>query len=995
MTATLVKYDPELPFVKHGGLQFLKNNADTQEPLLVVAGTGWGKTTTLALFYAERYSGVEMPQGASPPVIITVPGRAAARAMYRFLDGHCHGSGLFGYSIGGHEAVIGRNCRVLIVTAGWFLAKLHDSKFGWEVLILDEAHTSSSDYYLLQKIAKHALAASKGAFKLIICSATISLGMFTDDFPNLICFNPEAATENRLEVEFVDEFDESNWPEPADIVRHTTQLKLENPYGDVLVFCDGEDAVLEVAGALERTFGLEQPERPEDADQQLREYTQMSNAHRARVTELRRSEVVSIHKDLVSRCGDAQVRVNKLKYTIDAKQLDNMGSGKLEADLQQAKQALMVLQDQLNTVADDPVLAELDAEETALAELLETMKRISGNVRVCTLYGKMDQDELRDVLETPFIGTTVYVCTNIVESSITIRGVVHGVIAGLQKTMYVDVMGRKELQLERCSRSSMLQQKGRCNRIPARMPSGELITGKVVMLISESAWNKQPLRAPREVDTSALFEPIMTLIGLRYKPELIMDDIGKHRVAEHTKYLLRHELLELPEGKSDEDDELPVTTDLGRATIRIATDIPNARVLYLSAKILVGCGKRNGIDYTEFIWPLIFIIARASLAAPSPFRYPKKLHGQTAAVYREQCNEFADDNFVQYYGRDDMETALRVYRFYMSVAGKPGKTIDNWMSTHSFSRRFFDDLERAIHQLSENLESLGVNFPREDCGHDYSTISSILWPIMSPLTGTYELREPKNQDSDCDNSDDEGFMNARFKPKRFKKPQRPAYHHITLMGTPAERLQIAAVRYSLDNWICTDKELYDPPKELISFNARAIVHPGKDKFFTIATLMRRPQAGDIEKGVPKHVTAALLQQRTEPATGRGGYRANARGGARGGRGGGGGSASHANGTDSGHRGGRGGSRGGRGGGAATGGARGGHRGGRGGGAAASSSSSAAPRSEEQEYVTVGTPSVQRRHNREKIANLKDQLRSTLAPAKRSGGSFAALSLDDE
>jgi HrpA-like RNA helicase len=674
-----------MPFVKYGGLKFLEENGDNDIPLCIVSGTGSGKSTTIAKFYADRAQRLNIRSGTKNGqyyTIILVPGRAAARSLYTFMTQTYPGAeNMFAYSIG-KETNGPNDAPVRFVTAGWAFTKLHDPSFSWLNIVIDEAHDPSRDYYNLRKICKYKLRAG-AKFKLIVCSATIAAAMFNDDFPGLKTFDLDTLSNYKNDIIYHDQDpDGKSDQDHQNIAKETMRIHAESPYGDKLVFCDGERTVVNVASILEKHLP---------------------------------------------------------------------------------------------------------------------------STRVCTLYGAMETSDIQEILEFNEKVVTIYVVTNMVESSITIPRITHVICSGIQKTMYIDGTGRKDLRTEFCSQSSLLQQRGRGMRTNVYDPDGQLIIGHTFMMFTKEKWDLLYQSSPREVDTSSLHTSIIELLDLGYDPTEIMDDISPRRIANDMDYLFRYDILK----KTADDSLLPSQTPLGIAISSITADIPNARILYIAAKSLINTG------HSDMVWYVIFMIAKASMTN-GPFHYPRRSRESTPAQWKAFREEFTEEHFTQYFGQDDMQSSLTIYRRYKQKLGNSLSTCKNireWIYSKNLSANFFDNITRTIRTLTSDLQKLGLQFQNKDCGRTYEDISTVLWPIISELAGTFEH---------C----------VGFKGKRV-------YRQKLVVGSDDDRKNEAKIHYSIDHWNTIDEAVYGLPTSLVAFQVRSIRMPGKSPFYTISNIFSK------------------------------------------------------------------------------------------------------------------------------------------------------------
>jgi HrpA-like RNA helicase len=661
-------------FKRHGGFSFLEElfsqpggSGSGPVTALIIAGTGSGKSTGLAEYFATQQS--------TKRTLIVVPGREAARKLYAFMNTVLPANSV-AYNIGGYETEGPAEAPVRFVTAGWLMAKLNDSSYTWDNLILDEAHSGAADYYLLRKIARfQLLVEQKRQYNLIFCSATVSVGSFETEFKQLRVFNLDTASHYQNPVHYRDEELDPDFATALEqLVAVVMELQRKNPHGNKLVFVDGEHM-----------------------------------------------------------CTDLAARLN-------------------------------------NVFAAD------------------------SRIEVWPLFGNLSREELRDALAPPAAGQVkILIATNLAESSMTFPGTSHIVCSGMQKTMYTDSRGRKELRIERCSKSSLLQQRGRGMRDAPKDPAGQPIAGYTVMMLTQRTYDRLPDESPREVDTSALHEPILALYGLGYNPEKLMSDLPRTRVYEDTEFLIKYGLLER-EGKS-----LPRPTELGKHILRIPVDIPLARILYLGAKELLR------LQQAELIWYLIFFIAQCAIDG-SPYQISGRKREMSLQEWNLFREEFVRDHLTEYYGEDDFETGLSAHRRFAEHHAGRRQWDRSWMYREHFSGNWFRELYRNMNNLARSLITLDVRFPNVDGEYEYREIRAALWPVLTK------------------------FAFGAIYTKVNSRHPRAANSYNSETGDV----------YQLDRWAGINVAFNDYPPVLLSFCNRTILTRIGGRINLINTVIREP-----------------------------------------------------------------------------------------------------------------------------------------------------------
>lgn len=854
-----------LPFVVNGGLDFIKRTATNCEPALIVAGTGSGKTTTLGEFYADLYA--DHPPLAPddlPPVILIVPNRSSASSMYKHLTRKRPTiASRFGYRIGGNESVFDRNCVVLCVTAGWFLTTLMNPAIAqrrptWRVLILDEAHTVSSDYYLVRKITKHLLYRKHHEFKLFICSATITSAMFSDDFPtitatNTLIVDDDPHNAHRVTVDFqptdllVTDRDKAD---PINLIVATVcELQREEPFGDKLVFCDGEETVCAVAERLAMS-GIcvgQIPDSDLDTD---------SGSYNAAETIYPNAAIMNKHvrcKELAATIAAIEVasadaireydRMRRHMCCIRA-QLTNLHLNHLRRYRNDETDPDMIL----NFNIPPPTVPETDATVRTLCRDQDTLhrcidtaettdplrtlfahrrtythlcKELASDVRQCvrivTLYAKMGRDRIDRILQRRFRGTVIYVCTNIVESSVTLPTVVHGVCTGIHKIAYTDALGRTEFRRERCSQNNLRQQIGRCNRNPCRLSDGRIIPGRVIVMMTHESWSELPQAPMRDIYTGPLFKPLLTLINLGYQPDLIADDLAPQRITDDLTYLRDHHLIRISD--TPVTSASPTTysiTDIGRTIRYFSINIPQALHLY-SALTHLRQTAASDADASAYIWPLLFITACSVINPHStPFRYPSQPANTPPQQWNTTRTNFAATNFYPYYGCDDVDTMLTVYRRcvqHRTDNGDHPYALRSFMTANHLNERFIRDIDDTLTKLISDVQRIGIDTASVcDTGMPYTRAMQMIWPII-------EHRMPL------------------YRAHAGSVPGRPSYYRTHTTTTDRHCAQI---HYTLDRSVCYRSDQFTPLTELIALHCKCVTPTNKPAFYTLNMVIRKP-----------------------------------------------------------------------------------------------------------------------------------------------------------
>nr|CAG8476028.1 14334_t:CDS:2 [Entrophospora candida] len=171
-------------------------NTIDQNPVTVIVGsTGCGKTTQLPQLILEN--AIREKQGAKCNIIVTQPRRIAAVSVAQrvaYERSEKIGQSI-GYQVRFESVVPSYGGSILYCTTGIFLRKMHEIKDGKNLLndishiIVDEVHERDMDtdflLVILKQILKASLENNLPPIKIILMSATVDTGIFSNYFGEL------------------------------------------------------------------------------------------------------------------------------------------------------------------------------------------------------------------------------------------------------------------------------------------------------------------------------------------------------------------------------------------------------------------------------------------------------------------------------------------------------------------------------------------------------------------------------------------------------------------------------------------------------------------------------------------------------------------------------------------------------------------------------------------------------------------------------------------
>lgn len=212
--------------------------------IVVVGETGSGKTTQLPKIALEVAGNRRGMLGC------TQPRRLAAVAVARRIaeEVGCDAGGYVGYQVRFDDKT-GKDTKLKLMTDGILLAETQDDRDlrKYHTIILDEAHERSLNIDFLLGYMK-LLLQRRTDLKLIISSATMDAGAFSEFFDNAPIINVEGRTYH------VDHHYMPRHHEEEELPRHVARavqwLSEYDDKGDVLVFLPGEREIRDCADEL-------------------------------------------------------------------------------------------------------------------------------------------------------------------------------------------------------------------------------------------------------------------------------------------------------------------------------------------------------------------------------------------------------------------------------------------------------------------------------------------------------------------------------------------------------------------------------------------------------------------------------------------------------------------------------------------------------------------------------------------------------------------------
>lgn len=215
----------------------------------VLAGeTGSGKTTQLPKML------LDMGYGAAGIIGHTQPRRLAARSVAARIQEElgADAQAIVSYKIRFQDKSSDLTS-VKLMTDGILLAELQNDPYlsDYEVIIIDEAHERSLNIDFLLGVL-HKLLAKRPDLKLIITSATIETGRFSEHFNHAPVIEVSGRT-YPVDVRYQPVSDDGEQDLHQGVINAAELLMREGP-GDILVFLSGEREIRDLADSLNEAF---------------------------------------------------------------------------------------------------------------------------------------------------------------------------------------------------------------------------------------------------------------------------------------------------------------------------------------------------------------------------------------------------------------------------------------------------------------------------------------------------------------------------------------------------------------------------------------------------------------------------------------------------------------------------------------------------------------------------------------------------------------------
>jgi ATP-dependent helicase HrpA len=303
--------------------------------------------------------------------------------------------------------------------------------------------------------------------------------------------------------------------------------------------------------------------------------------------------------------------------------------------------------------------------EREIRELADALEQGDSGLEVLPLYSRLSWAEQSRVFR-PAGRRRVVLATNVAETSLTVPGIRGVIDSGLARiSRYSPRAKILRLPIERISRASAEQRRGRCGRIGP---------GLCIRLYSEDDYNERAEHTPPEVIRTNLASVIlqMAVLGLGNPADFpFLDPPDTRRITDGYRLLMELEAV---------DAEL-IVTDIGRTLARFPVDPRVARVLYEA--------RRLGA-----------LAEALTLAAALSIQDPRERPVDNRAA-ADACHAKRADR------RSDFLALLRLYFDYSRERGQLSRTaLRRWCAGEFLSAarmREWDDLRAQLEDVADEL----------------------------------------------------------------------------------------------------------------------------------------------------------------------------------------------------------------------------------------------------------------------------------------------------
>jgi len=586
-------------------------------------------------------------------------------------------------------------------------------------------------------------------FKLIISSATIATESFLSDFPSLVVFDvPCESTIVKKEIQFHN----YDFSEPKhmiyDIVNVINKIEQTQPYGNTIVFLDGEESIHTLTTQLEADKRLKHLEIcPLHGNMEKEEQTNMLKITDKRkvlvATNIIESSVTIPHTTHVISSGYCKIMhshpdgTQELKLSVCSKANITQQAGREGRDttydndkkLVHGYTYVMMTQDRFDYLPEE---APRDVDINPLFHAL--LKIINAKKNPFVLFN--DLDKKRIIRDMRFL------------QEYGMIDIIINFTAGISPVEFDKIKTVKYIKLVRLISSSPdeneddQEEEEQCSICMTEYKSNDEIS-ILACNPKHNFHSKCILQWLETKKTCPLCRQISTehsICEICFEPFVDGQKLGKLK-CNHTFHLqciesrLDHST-HCPYNDCQYDcqdenaqidykdaDQLYRITDLGINISQLPTSIPQARLLYLVAK---NCDR-------SMLYPLCVLIARVDTNG-SPFYRPRRNASESNGEYSLRLENISQTH-RQFHGVDDVDTLLKLFKMYCDEY--ENKTSKKWLTDNYMFTKFYSEWYSSFDKLHKSLSKLGFAFSLDEEMISYDEFSEV-WPVLAEAMTSYQ-----------------------------------------------------------------------------------------------------------------------------------------------------------------------------------------------------------------------------------------------------------------
>lgn len=322
---------------------------------------------------------------------------------------------------------------------------------------------------------------------------------------------------------------------------------------------------------------------------------------------------------------------------------------------------------------------------------VETVTSLLSDLKDAVIYqghGAMKSEEISlavDPLPPNMLGKVrkIVVATNIMETTITIDGLLYVFDTLLEKRSETSTNGGERLSTTYISKDSAKQRAGRAGRTK---------DGYCYRMCTEQFFEELEKHRPPEILRIPIYEAVMEILEIGQDPEEILKDATIPKIEKSMDLL---EQLNMIVRNSDKSVSV---TDIGKFSPSFPLGVRNTAFYYH--------WLQEG--YQPFVG--IIVAALIDCYGPSYFFLPRKDSEETDAAFSKRLNKVRNEIIDNFRGRTDLHTVLNVWLslFNIEKVVKPSaSTVYEWCKFNNMNAKKINELLTIIKECVKISEIKG------------------------------------------------------------------------------------------------------------------------------------------------------------------------------------------------------------------------------------------------------------------------------------------------